>query len=333
MLSIKDLKLVLSKKLVKAKKVIIIPHINLDFDAIGSAIGLTIIADKFKKESFILVNDPVYRINPSVKAIIDESEAKGIKYIDKNTYLEIKKDKDLIILADVNKTNLMCLDEQEINSKNVVTIDHHNIDEYTVNTKNKYIDEKVSSASEVVSKLLHLMKIKYDKDIATYLLAGISLDTSRITKNFSSDTIEIFKRLINKGADMNRINELFAGDFESDKKINRLLEKAIVLSYSYATVTGDDSEEYAKEELAKAADRLLSYKTTAASFAIGRTNKNVVSISARSKGELNVGEIMGELGGGGNVQLAATSLENTTPKEAHKQLQKVLLSFCEQTTK
>ncbi len=326
MLTIKNLKLVLDEKLVDTKKVIIIPHIYPDFDAIGSAIGLSVIAEKFKKESFILVDDPIFKINSDVKLIIDESKEKGINYIDKNTYLEIKKGKDLNILADVNKTSRICLKQEQL-SNNVIIIDHHNIDEYTVDTENKYIDEKISSASEVVAKLLHLMKIKYSKTVATYLLAGISLDTNRITKNISSNTIEIVKKLIDNGADMDRINELFAEDFESDKKINKLLGKAVILSDSCAIVVGDGNLEYTKEELAKAADRLLSYKKANLSFAIGKTDKNTVSISARSKGDLNVGELMVALGGGGNIKSAATSLENITLKEAHSSLQKVLLPY------
>ena len=43
---INDLRIYMSERIKNAKKVIIIPHINPDFDAIGSAAGITLIAKK-----------------------------------------------------------------------------------------------------------------------------------------------------------------------------------------------------------------------------------------------------------------------------------------------
>mgnify|MGYP006343621393 CR=1 FL=1 len=58
---IKDLKLYMNDRIINANKVIIIPHNNPDFDAIGSAAGITLIAKKFKKDP---VKAPIY-INPA----------------------------------------------------------------------------------------------------------------------------------------------------------------------------------------------------------------------------------------------------------------------------
>ena len=51
---INDLKVYASDRILKCHKVILIPHNNPDFDAIGSAAGLTLIAKKYKKESKII---------------------------------------------------------------------------------------------------------------------------------------------------------------------------------------------------------------------------------------------------------------------------------------
>ncbi len=77
-----------------------------------------------------------------------------------------------------------------------------------------------------------------------------------------------------------------------------------------------------KEELAKAADYLLRYKVDA-SFAVGYTDDDVISISARSKGDINVGEIMGELEGGGNTFSAATRLQGRDLDDTVKSLKKI----------
>ena len=69
---INDLKIYMSERIKNAKKVIIIPHINPDLDAIGSAAGITLIAKKFKKESRIIVDDNITDVYPGVKTIIEE---------------------------------------------------------------------------------------------------------------------------------------------------------------------------------------------------------------------------------------------------------------------
>lgn len=354
MQNIKNLGLVLDKKLSSAKRVIIIPHLEPDFDAIGSAIGLSVLASRYKKESFILVNDSI--IGQDVKMVIDSSKDKGFNYIDKSTYLDMKSSNDLMILTDVNKTNRICLNE-ELRPKKTIVIDHHNEDEYTVKTKNKFIDQSISSASEIVTKLLHLMKIKYGSDIANYLLAGIYLDTTYFSQKVSSSTMKMVIKLLENGASIERVSEFFTEDFLIDRKIQRLLDKTVISTFSMANVSGEKElytkeelekisnyllnyktimttfsmaiviggeEIYTREELAKAANYLLKYKTDA-SLAIGKIGNNITAVSARSKGKVNVGEIMRQLNGGGNFQSAAANLEGISPMEVNKKLEKTLI--------
>ena len=63
---INDLKVYMTDRIIKASKVIVIPHNKPDFDAIGSAAGITLIAKKFKKKSRIIVSDDITKIYPGV---------------------------------------------------------------------------------------------------------------------------------------------------------------------------------------------------------------------------------------------------------------------------
>ena len=63
---------------------------------------------------------------------------------------------------------------------------------------------------------------------------------------------------------------------------------------------------YLKEDLAKAADKMLKFNGIDASFALGYLDDGTVHISARSNRRVNVGAIMSELSGGGNVQNAGS---------------------------
>ena len=322
--SIKDLRVNLESKILSCKKVVIVPHNRIDFDAFASAIGISLIADKLKKHSVIVMDDPIYNIDSSVKNVIDAARKKYC-IINKEKYLSEKDKADLIILTDTNKSNLICLEEEikEIDSDNIVIIDHHDIGEKTVKTNNIYIDSDSSSASEILVKLLNNFKIKLNSEVANYLLAGISLDTNRLTKNTTPDTFKIIAKLMENGASSSIIDEWFKKDFESDKKVSELFSKAIIYKYSFAIVMAEKDCIYTQEELAKVSDKLLRYGVDAV-FSIGNVEENLVYISARSKEKVNVGKIMETLGGGGNSHSAATKIANESIQEVGKKLIKLV---------
>lgn len=322
---IKNLKHELEQKIMEADKVIIVPHNSIDFDAIGSAIGLSLIAKKYKKTPYIIVNDPVYKIDHGVQLIIDDAK-RYVSIINRDKYSQVHTESNLFILTDVNKTHLICLNDK-MTSGNIVIIDHHDEDQSTISASYKYIDMYASSSSEIVAKLLCAFKIKPNDDISNYLLSGIYLDTNRLTKNASPETMKTIAKLLESGANINKVTDLFAEDFISDRRVQELVSKAKITTFSVATVCADDNYEYTREELAKVADYLLKYKVDAA-FAIGGIGDDTISISARSKERVNVGAVMQNLEGGGNQYSAATKLTNCTIEEAHEKLIKIIQPPC-----
>lgn len=318
---INDLKVYMTDRIIKASKVIVIPHNNPDFDAIGSAAGLTLIAKKYKKESKIIVNDNLSMVDSGVKIIVDELNRESNLVIDKNKYLKEKNSDDLFILTDVNKKNLISVND--ILNDNTLIIDHHNENENTVNASYKYINTKMSSASEIVTKLITMLKIKIPASIANYLLAGIYLDTNKLTKNTSSDTFKTVSKLIDSGASINRVSDFFTEDFTSDRRVQNLVNKLDINHYTVGTIIADENEIVEAVELAKAADYSLRYGLDAV-FAMGKISDDVISISARSKGMLNVGEVMSQLQGGGNEHSGATKIKDESIEEVGTKLKKLL---------
>lgn len=322
MLEIKNLKVNLDSKILESKNVVIVPHLGIDFDAIGSAIGISLIVKHLKRVPIIIVDDPFYKIDHGVQLIMDDAK-KDFQILNTEKYQKIARDDDLFILTDVNKKDMISLKDQIKNEDKTIIIDHHEEDLSTVNSNCKYINCNISSASEAVSKLLNLYKIKPSPEIANYLLAGIYLDTNKLTKNISPETMKIVAFLLESGASINEVTDLFTEDFNSDRKVQELVSKSKIITYSIATILADEGVEYTKEELAKAADYLLRYKVDAA-FAIGYIDDNTISVSARSKDKMNVGSVMKELEGGGNQHSAATKLNDTTIEEVGKKLMKII---------
>ncbi|HRF70058.1 MAG TPA: 50S ribosomal protein L9 [Candidatus Pelethenecus sp.] len=76
--------------------------------------------------------------------------------------------------------------------------------------------------------------------------------------------------------------------------------------------------------MAKISDKLLTIEGVEVSFTIGRIDKNLVGISARSIENINVQIIMEEMEGGGHFNAAATQIKGITVEEAKERLLQIL---------
>lgn len=322
----KDLKNILDIKINESNQIFITGHNvsnnDLDFDAIASMICLYLIIQKYDKQVYLLIEELPAKIEPGVKKIIEEIRT-SINIINVDKYTKVKSDNDLLITVDTNKTNLINCANYIDKFKDIIIIDHHNEDKNTINTDYKFIFNDVSSTSEILTELLLLYKIKYAPIIANYLLAGIYLDTNKYTRNCSARTMRNVTRLLDKGAEINKVNEYYEEDYVSDRKVQELVSKANFFTYSIAVCIGDENVTYTKEELAKVADYLLRYKADA-TFAAGYIDDEMISISARSKGNIDVGKIMSELEGGGNTYSAAAKLFSQKMEEVSQKLTKII---------
>lgn len=320
-MEINKLKDALESSLMESDKMIIIPHNSMDFDAIGSAIGLSLVSSFFDKESFICY-DSNFTFDSGVETIFREAYSK-YNITNKENYLKMMDKGDLFILTDVNKRSLISFNDVMKNPNNIFIIDHHAIGSDTVIADNIYVDTKMSSASEIVANLLQELGIEIPVDVANYLLAGIVLDTNKLTKNVSSNVFDTASYLSKCGAKMNQVSEYFTEDFISDRKVQNLVSKLSILTYNIALMVAHDTDRFTKDELAKAANYALNYKVDA-SFAVGKVSDNEISISARSKEKIDVGSIMGALGGGGNSYSGAAKISSTQVGDASKKLIKIL---------
>lgn len=326
---LKKLKIMLETDISKASKVFIVGHNEPDFDSIGSAIGLQVLCKHFNKEAYIVINDADIDLEPGVKHIIDNNKS-NYNIITMQEYQKLKDDNATLIMTDVNKDYLVCVNNNLSDFKNIIIIDHHDEDSHTVKTDNKYIDMKVSSASEMVAQILNSYRCRYSKDVATFLLSGIVLDTKRYIKNTSSKTHDVVEKLMNKGANVDYVNELFLVEFDEDRKINDLIFNGTIFQkYEYSVFQTHNISFtlnrkapftiYRRDEIAKAADKMLKYRVDAA-FVLGYTKDGAVTISARSKNNIDVGKIMSHMNGGGNPVNAGTKVISSNILDTEKNL-------------
>lgn len=334
----------LDADLKNCSNVFIIGHNEPDFDVIGSAIGLYALAVHHDKQAYIIINDDEAKIEAGVKKIIDDNRD-IIKIITRKEFLDRINEDSLLIITDTNKKNMVAVNEDLDKLNKVFIIDHHETNDYTIEKGTKYIDVTASSASEIIARILNATRMKYSGKIANYLLAGISLDTKRFKQNTSSITHDVAEKLINHGASIDDVNELFLEEFEDYCRINnfviygtsirKIIKSAQVdtgstnldtINVSFTVNRNAPKTVYQKEDCAKAADKMLKFKGIDASFALGYVDENTVHISARSANgnKVDVGKILGECFGGGTAQSAGGRVETDDIFKVEDVLLKIL---------
>ena len=295
-------------KIKKASNILIMGHRDLDLDALGAALGISLYASKLDKTSYIIIDDRRQEMGVRKTREKVKNNFNFIKGVESKKLIDKKS---LLIIVDTNKKDL--LQNREIYSliTNVVVVDHHDIGESSINRGLLLIDTEASSTCEMIAEMLEKSKIKVDTSVATALLSGIMLDTTNYVLKTTSRTFKISYYLTLCGVDPLQVQYLL----KQDLKLYIARQKVITevkLIKKVAIAKGKQREQYRREDLAKIADTLLLFSGVEASFAVGRIDKTTVGISARSLGNINVGKILEFFKGGGDEYEAATKISNKT---------------------
>lgn len=202
------------------KKIVIIPHVNPDGDAIGSALGLNDVFNNAGFESNVIVpNDfPVYLSwlgSVGVPLIYEQNGEQCNKLID-NT--------DALFFLDFNDIKRLGKIEEylRLNSKKVVLIDHH--PDPQIKADFMFSDTNVCSTAELVYDFVEALDMLDYLGLngANALLTGIIADTGSFSHNASRPPMyHIVGELIKRGADKEKINESLYNNF-SEKRMRLL---------------------------------------------------------------------------------------------------------------
>ncbi|WP_050613505.1 DHH family phosphoesterase [Bacillus testis] len=309
-------------------KVIIMGHRYPDMDAIGSAIGISEVANMNDKESYIVVN--FEELDTGVKRLMNELKKEPSLYsrfISPEDAHELITDETLLVIVDTHKPS-MVIDEKLVRAiDKIVVIDHHRRGEEFINRALLvYMEPYASSTAELVTELIEYQEkgSKIDALEATCLLAGIIVDTKSFTLRTGSRTFDAASYLRSNGADTVLVQRFLKEDLSTYIKRAQLIESVYFYRDGIAIATGQPDEVNEQVLIAQAADTLLTMDGVGASFVVSKRAENTVSISARSLGDVNVQIIMESLHGGGHLTNAATQIEDSTVDEAVILLQKAI---------
>ncbi|MEH7512585.1 DHH family phosphoesterase [Gottfriedia acidiceleris] len=316
--------------------VMIMGHKLPDMDALGSAVGILKMVMHNEVDGYVVIDKD--EVDKSVNRLMREmskNEQFMSCFISPEKAKELISEDTLIIVVDTHRPTMVEEESLLNETDKIVVIDHHRRGEdFIKDAILVYMEPYASSTAELVTELLEYQpkKIKLSMLEATALLAGIIVDTKSFTFRTGARTFDAASYLRSNGADTILVQNLLKQDMNEYIRKAELIEEAYMYKEGFAISFGKDNVSYDQVLIAKAADTLLTMTDVIASFVIAKRSDNVVSISSRSLGNINVQLIMEELGGGGHLTNAAAQIESSSVREVEQHLLRIIDEYIEGRT-
>ena len=303
----------LREQIEASDEVFIMGHKNEDFDALGAAMGVAQMVRFSKKPVHILLSDLNEGIDKFTERLADKSEYTSLFIHESALEALMPGPKALLIIVDTHIPTMVASSRLLAAVSRKIIIDHHRRSEVMIeNPQLSYIEPSASSTSELVSELTiyYADELKLTRFDATALYAGIVVDTKHFGVQTGVRTLEAAAYLRKAGADPVLIRQLFREDYET----NLTMAKAVAASTMYdgclIVATCREVQPNIQAIAAQIADGLLLIEKVRMSIVVFQLAPDVVGISARAVGELNVQVIMEEFGGGGHQNVAGAQIKN-----------------------
>lgn len=314
----------LNENIKKHDEIIIMTHARPDLDGMGSALVLYKIVKSMNKPCYIVSpKEKIYRSLDKAMNLLYKNDIKfNLKTADE--IINSKFSNPLLFVLDTQKPELVESERVLEYIKGKIVIDHHigtldTIDDAIY----KYDDANKSSIAEVMAEYLKFLDLKIESLIMTVLFAGMVVDTSSFSIKTTAHTFDMAAFLAKNGADFVLMQELLKEPKEE------MTQRYVYINNSEEVlkdvlICKMDDKVHGNVDIALLAKELLKFEDVKASFAVGKLSHKIVGISARSMGEINVGEIMEKFGGGGHLTDAAAQIKDKTVDEVYTMLKNII---------
>ena len=294
-----------------ADEVYVMGHHNEDYDCFGAAMGVACMARALGKPVHIVLSD----MNEGIDRILDmvgKDEAYDGLFVRAGDIAGVTSLTALLVVVDAHIPHILADPTLLERIPKIVVIDHHRRSEnFVKNPLLVYIETASSSASELVTELLMYFgdTVRPTRLDATALYSGVVVDTKNFNVGAGVRTFDAAAYLRRAGADPVLVRALFQSDYETTVALARA--KANAEYFPGGLIVGSIPERLANGQIiaAQAADGMLRVDGVRMSIYVFQLSGDVVGISARSTGELNVQVIMEAFGGGGHANVAGAQVK------------------------
>ncbi len=317
-----------------SSSIMVMGHRNGDLDSLGSSMGICAIARAMGKKCRIVMNE----VSTGIKCISEQmaqDEYYQTAFMKEKDALKEMDDKTLVIVVDTHRTSMVEGPSVLEAAKKIVVFDHHrkSAQDFIEQAVLLYHEPYASSTSELITEMIqHIGKrIKLRSIEADALLAGITVDTKNFAVKTGAITFESAGFLRRNGADSIRVRMLFQNDIDSYKAKATAVRDAELYLGSMALSVCPANRENSTLTAAQAADDLMNVTGVKASFVCCKVD-DVVYVSARSFGDVNVQRIMEKLGGGGHFTVSGAQLKDCSAEEAKERVRSAIDEYLKEET-
>jgi phosphoesterase RecJ-like protein len=322
MIQMKDYEITVSeikKRINKSQKILVTSHIHPDGDAIGSLLGLGLALLESGKKVQMVLADGV----PGACAYLPGQELIQKRLVEKY---------DLAIILDSSDLNRIGNVLEPFNSPDI-NIDHHLTNDNFADL-NLIISDAVST-TEILAKIIPLLGLIINLDVAQNLLAGMITDTIGFrTPNVKPDTMRIAADLMETGADLTNLYS---------KALNRKTYSAIRLwgyglsnlerqgemIWTTLTMVDRNSSGYPGRDDADLINILSAVEDTKVNMVFVEQPDGHVKVSWRSIPGYDVAQVAMLYGGGGHAAAAGAEIKGNLENIRHDVIRKTYeILFC-----
>lgn len=317
----------------RADRILIMGHKNSDLDSFGASLGVAKIATTYGKKTNIIVDfDSIEEKTKQVALTVRNDARYAGMIISINEALDLITRNTLLVVVDNHKPTLALAPILLERVKNKVIIDHHRRgEEFIESPVLTYLEPAASSTVELLVELCEYQNVNLDFNEldATVMYAGMLVDTNYFKQRVGVRTFQSAAVLKDWQANVTQAYEFLEDSYESTLNKISLTANAYRFNDNILISVGDFNQEYSREMLAKSSNALLEISHIKAAFTIGRVDKNMVAVSARSSKGINVQVIMENIGGGGHFSMAAAQFEDKSIKEVQELLEEAISYYLE----
>jgi phosphoesterase RecJ-like protein len=280
-----------------ANRILLVGHVNPDGDSIASQLALAKGLEQLGRTVSIQSHDPVpymYRRLPGAEAISKVEVIKG--------------EFDLALMIECPKMHRSGF--ESVPAGRIAGIDHH--PDYDLEADTHWLDTTAAAVAEMMYELLLDLGCTITKDIAENLMMGLMTDSGSFTyPNTTARSLDIAAALVRKGANTTNIANMAYRSYPLDRldlmsellgSMRRFCDGQLVI------MTMDEKTIRKRGYTGELFEDMVNYPLAAELVLISALGRQDAGgqwrFSLRSKGEVDVGAIAREFGGGGHKNAA-----------------------------
>lgn len=302
-------------KIIKEKqRFVITTHINPDGDGLGSEIAFFHLLKSLGKEVSLINQD-----SPPVTYSFLDKVGNFCVY-NRESHHDVFKSADVLLAIDLSSPDRLGTVEEELKNSHIYSVcfDHHPPDKKFADLH--VVNENASSIGEMIYDLAKEMGLNITKDIALGIYVSILTDTGSFKyTNTNSKTHEIAAELLKFGIEPYSI---YKNIYENNSYQKILLMGKMLSTFqldesgklAWAVVTQKALKEtgfdFNSEDKEGFIDILRSLNGIEAVLIFSEKEEDIIKVSMRSKGNIDVNQIAMKFGGGGHPFAAGITLKD-----------------------